>query len=304
MGKSEKGKVAVRVDEVFKLLTMGAQHSDIKRYADAHGWNVSARQIRRYVSDAQEQFKRLARADREKLLGRHIAQRGSLYQKAYKDGDLRTALLVAKDEAKLQGLYPRPLSQEEADKERLRKLLDPAVKTTLSRKVRTARLLMAQANKDADAEKLVKESTPRLFYPLPDTAMPEQMLHIMALVYVTEQLDYAGMVMNATILLLKKDPDLHFCAQMLAVGGYRFKIGQEGWARFCAEAGIDPQYLVSENYHGQVLDMVSENVARFAVTEAELREVMFEGQPERKIRTAADVANEWRWMFEKASREV
>jgi hypothetical protein len=304
MGKSQKSKRSVRVDEVLKLLTVGAQQGDIKRYADQHGWGISERQIRRYVSDAHEQFAKLARADREKLLGRHIAQRGSLYAKAVKDGDLRTALLIAKDEAKLQGLYPRPLTQEEADKERLRKLLHPGVKTTVSRKVRTARLLMAQANKDSDAEKLVKESTPYGLYRLPDTTMPEQMLHIMALIYVTEQLDYAGMVMNAVIVILKKDPNLRSCAEMLAAGGYLFKVGREGWAMFCTEIGVDPGYLVSENYRGQVLGMVGEHVASYAMTEAEVRETLFEGHPEMKLQTAADVARTWRRMFEEVSREL
>jgi hypothetical protein len=40
------------------------------------------------------------------------------------------------------------------------------------------------------------------------------------------------------------------------------------------------------------------------MTEAEVREVLFEGQPEKKLLTAADVARAWRRMFDEVSREL
>jgi hypothetical protein len=46
------------------------------------------------------------RADREKLLGRHLAQRRNLYAKAVLAGDLRAALAAADSEAKLLNLFP------------------------------------------------------------------------------------------------------------------------------------------------------------------------------------------------------
>jgi hypothetical protein len=43
---------------------------------------------------------------RKKLLRRHLAQRRTLYARAVNNGELRTALAVARDEAELLGLYP------------------------------------------------------------------------------------------------------------------------------------------------------------------------------------------------------
>lgn len=302
MAKSEKSIVASRVHDVLRLIVAGAEFPDIWRYAQEHRWTISQRQVRRYMARAHRLFAKSTRRDRQQLLGRHLAQRKSLYARAVKTGDLKTALLALKDEATLQGLYTPACLEEQAKFQRLRNFLAPGETPPLSRQVRVTRLVMAQANKDTAAQKLVEQATPRLIYTLPDTAMPEQMLHILTLMHVTEQLEAVGMVVNALYMIALGKSDLSLCAKMLAAYAYRFQIGREGWERFCKQIEVDPQYLIDSNYHGPLLAMIGDHVASLVSTSEEVRQVVFT-DGETSLVTAEHLARNWLRMFEKAMQE-
>ncbi len=98
--------IAVRVDEVLSIRLAGGELYDLRAHAAEKGWNVSERQLRRYVEAADEVIAESLERDRERLFRRHVAQRRSLYARALQEGDYRTALAVVKDEAELQNLYP------------------------------------------------------------------------------------------------------------------------------------------------------------------------------------------------------
>jgi hypothetical protein len=304
MAKSEKSIVASRVHDVLRLIVAGAEFPDIWRYAQEHRWTISQRQVRRYMARAHRLFAKSTRRDRQQLLGRHLAQRKSLYARAVKTGDLKTALLALKDEATLQGLYTPTSLEEQAKFQRLRNILAPGETPPLSRRVRVARLVMAQANQDSTAQKLVEQATPRLIYTLPDTAMPEQMLHIMALMHVSQQLDYAGMVNNALYMLTRDDHGFDLCTTVFITYSYLFKVGREGWDLFCQQIGIDGQFLVAENYKGQYLEMVGANIEAIAATADQVAEVLSGKQNRAEpLKTAKDVAAGWREMFEGVVKE-
>jgi hypothetical protein len=107
--KSSKAEVLKRVNEVFQLRLGGAEFLDIREYADApeRAWGVSDTQLRRYVAAADALCKERFDARADHLLSRHLLQRRTLYAHAMGAGDFRTALAVLKDEAELEGLYPR-----------------------------------------------------------------------------------------------------------------------------------------------------------------------------------------------------
>lgn len=105
-GKADKATVALRVEAVLRLLIAGAQYHEIRQYATKQGWDVSERQVRRYIASANDQLAGLGEARRERLLDRHLVQRGNLYARAVQAGDLGTALRVLQDEAELLGMYP------------------------------------------------------------------------------------------------------------------------------------------------------------------------------------------------------
>ena len=106
MAKSDKATVLRRVQDVLRLVLAGAEFADIRQYASDQDWQVSGRQVRRYMESAYGQLASAAKRDRDQLLGRHLMQRRALYARCLKGNDLRTALQVLRDEAALQGLYP------------------------------------------------------------------------------------------------------------------------------------------------------------------------------------------------------
>lgn len=106
--RPSKAELAQRVDEVLNMRLSGAEFYDLKAHATEKEWDVSDRQLWRYVAKSDALLAQSLERDRRKLLGRHLAQRRSLFARALNDGDLRTALAIAKDEAELQGLYHAP----------------------------------------------------------------------------------------------------------------------------------------------------------------------------------------------------
>jgi hypothetical protein len=100
-----------RVAEILNLRLNGAEFHDLRAHADEAGWKnslgepLSDRTLWRYSEAAEALAEKHFSADRDRLFRRHVLQRRALYARAMADGDYRTALAVAKDEAELQGLY-------------------------------------------------------------------------------------------------------------------------------------------------------------------------------------------------------
>jgi len=104
--RANDAEVAKRIEEVLQRRLEGVDFPELQQYAREQEWNISDRQLWRYVAQADELMAKTLDADREKLFRRHIHQRRSLYARAVKDGDHRTALAIIRDEAQLFGLYP------------------------------------------------------------------------------------------------------------------------------------------------------------------------------------------------------
>jgi hypothetical protein len=112
MPKSTRTIVKQRVEQILRIRTLGAEFHDIRQFASEEDpetgrpWNVSDRQLARYCQQADELLDQCIEKDRTKLFNRHLAMRRALYSRAMENGDLRTALSAARDEAALLGLYP------------------------------------------------------------------------------------------------------------------------------------------------------------------------------------------------------
>ncbi len=103
--RADKTEVNRRVAEILQMRLLGAEFHDIANHAEAEGWNVSERQLWRYVKAGDELLARTLDKDRERLLNRHLAQRRALFARAMSVSDYGTARAVLKDEAELLHLY-------------------------------------------------------------------------------------------------------------------------------------------------------------------------------------------------------
>jgi hypothetical protein len=104
--RGDKVTLAQRVNEVLQLRLLGAEFHDLQQHAQEQNWNVSERQLWRYVAAADKQLEQTLEKDRQKLLNRALAQRAALYARAMSVSDYRTALAVLKDRDELLNLYP------------------------------------------------------------------------------------------------------------------------------------------------------------------------------------------------------
>jgi hypothetical protein len=103
--RATKAEVAARVEEVLHARLNGAEFHDLQALAREKKWNISERQLWNYVAAADRTIADHFEDDRDRLFRRHVFQRRALYARALQDGDYRTALAIAKDEAALHGLY-------------------------------------------------------------------------------------------------------------------------------------------------------------------------------------------------------
>jgi hypothetical protein len=104
--RATEAEIALRVEEVLHARLNGAEAHDLRALAREKGWNVSDRQLWRYVTAADRLIAKHFEKDRDRLFRRHVFQRRALYARVLQDGDYRTGLAILKDEAELHGLYP------------------------------------------------------------------------------------------------------------------------------------------------------------------------------------------------------
>ena len=103
--KSTELEFSNRVDIVNKMLLEGySQHEIFLKANDEYEWNVSDRQLYRYIEKCAELRKKVFSKEREELLLDHVAKRNELYKKALKNERVDTALRVLDSLAELQGL--------------------------------------------------------------------------------------------------------------------------------------------------------------------------------------------------------
>jgi len=94
----------------MRLRLLGAELHDIRQYASEQTppWDVSDRQLWRYIAAGDVLLDQSLEKDRVKLMNRQIAQRRVLYARAVAVSDYRVALAILKDEAALLHLYDNP----------------------------------------------------------------------------------------------------------------------------------------------------------------------------------------------------
>jgi len=123
--KSDKKQLEERVLEVSRQMLKGYQNKKICQNMSVE-WDVSERQINRYISNAYTMWHKEYQKRLKSGLDYHMAIRMKLYEEAYKgktiketrlekskyitteksvDQDFRLCLEIAKDIAKLEGLY-------------------------------------------------------------------------------------------------------------------------------------------------------------------------------------------------------
>jgi hypothetical protein len=298
VGKANKATSIRRTQEITRLVLAGAEFPEIRQYASDQGWDLSERQIRRYLRRAYQELAQSAHRNRDELLGRHLMQRRALYARALKQQDIKTALSVLKDEASLEGLYHSP-SADGKD----HSATQPAFQSRMSRAKRTVKFVNATAQNDKQELELLRAATPQYQYLFPDTMLPSLMLQVMALQYVNEQLDYAGMFLLGAWQDSSTDND-GSADFWLITNAYMYRVGHEGWQLFLDQSGLDGDALIKGNYQGQLIKLANENLLKVAPSEEQMQALLQQQSGEQQELVTPEIkAREWRKMFLSACRE-
>ncbi len=109
--KTTKAARLQRISDVAQLVAEGADRRALIRYA-SETWGVCERVVDDYLAGARELLRAQAEEDAADAMARHLAMRRDLYQTARSGGDVRGALEVARDEAKLLGMYTDRLQMD------------------------------------------------------------------------------------------------------------------------------------------------------------------------------------------------
>jgi len=122
--KASRALTLLRVTEIVRIRLDGAKEWDVSEYVreqettDGSPWQLEEgetplcdRQIRRYIAKADQLIAGAEMSACTAEMTVHLARRESLFAKAINAGDVKAALAVLIDEAKLRGLYPPTKTQ-------------------------------------------------------------------------------------------------------------------------------------------------------------------------------------------------
>ena len=104
MHESNKVEMEKRILEVSGMLLSGLSTREILHFA-SQNWGISERQTKTYIRRCYTLWRRDFKKKRKAGLDYHLAKREVLYNKNFKRGDFNACLEIAKDEARLEGLY-------------------------------------------------------------------------------------------------------------------------------------------------------------------------------------------------------
>lgn len=281
---SEEG-LKQRVDDVLELIMTGASFPQIRQFAMNMDWQVSDRQLYRYQDMAYKRLSKSVQRNFEELRARHLQQRRTLYSRCVMKNDCRTALQILRDEAELNGLYPSKNPRG----------LMPR-RSPLSLRERTIGLLVAEGRGDMKQVKLLQHASPQRQVQQSDTEIPLQTLKVLTLQYVGDQLDAAGVCMDARLgaRAVSSENALEW-GLVAATAAFVYRLRFDAWQLFMQELGLEPGLLVKLHYQGAALAIYDTKLCPVAPSLEQLREVLDKaGRVDVRLETVERLLRCWR----------
>lgn len=94
--KSTMAEVQQRIDVVYQMLLQGLGKQEIVRYC-ADKWKVGVRTTEKYIHRATIELGHVSNEERQSALGSAVKRLNSIYYKAMKKDDLKTAIVAQKE---------------------------------------------------------------------------------------------------------------------------------------------------------------------------------------------------------------
>ena len=158
---------------------------------------------------------------------------------------------------------------------------------------------------DAEATRLF-DSAPARMIDLKHHQLGETVLHTLALVYVSEQLEAAGAYFFAAMKIVGgvedlADEELRFLLFCYDVHAYVFHIKAQAWRKACEGLGLDPDHLVQSNYLGWLLPFCEGQMGTMAPSRERLEERFRDlGYDPTDLITVESQTESWRGLLKRA----
>jgi len=104
-----------RINQITELLLTGHSRADICRFASEMGWETSERQIERYISAANDDFRESSHIERDREIGKAQRRFERLFRQSYQIKDYKTAMQV---QEKLIALFALAAKDDNNDGEK------------------------------------------------------------------------------------------------------------------------------------------------------------------------------------------
>ena len=171
---------------------------------------------------------------------------------------------------------------------------------------RISLLTAADSREDGPKYRRLFEASPLRTWRFPEHLLAEQALHVLALIYVGEQLVAAtGYCFALWRMEHATDPrpEAWLCAA--EARAYFFTANANAWRRFCGQLAIVPDALTAANHHGRMLRYCEETLPAGAPTrvamEARFRET---GRDVSQLVTADDLLASWQVLLQAMTRHA
>lgn len=157
-------------------------------------------------------------------------------------------------------------------------------------------LLAAEARGDDREYRRLFDASPLRAWRFSEHLLAEQALHVLALIYVSEQLDAAATYFFALWHLADTDdPRPEEWRRAADASAYFFAVNADAWRRFGAELRVAPDALTAANYHGWFLRYCEENMpANAPAAEALQARLSKHGRDVPQLVTAESLLASWR----------
>jgi hypothetical protein len=117
---------------------------------------------------------------------------------------------------------------------------------------RISLIVAAEARNDEDECRRLADTAPFTTLHVRDFRLTYQAVHLLALMFIAEQLDALANYWHA-MWRLQTENDAGDWLFQRDCSAYFVVCNSDGWRRFCEELSFDPDALVTSNYHGCLL---------------------------------------------------
>jgi hypothetical protein len=167
-------------------------------------------------------------------------------------------------------------------------------------------LVAAEARGDDVESRRLSETSPIQTWWFSEHLIYEQALHVLALIYIGEQLDAAATYFFAHWRMdVDDERSVEHWGRIAQAEAYFFTANSEAWRRLCAELGVDANDLIAANHNGRMLKNCEQQMPSHAPSAETMQSLLRDANCEpADIVTVDHLLKSWRRLLGACTRHA